>query len=112
VVMLSLELSKERLGPVGEALKSWESDPELGLRTPWFRFRTVSPLGEVKQDEILDYLEHADCPIAGELARLLYQKTGGQYEKTVEYLRRGAPTWYPLRDELLGGNAPKRKALF
>lgn len=112
VVMLSLELSQEKLGPVGEELKSWESAPELGLRTPWFRFRTVSPLGEVKQDEILDYLEHTDCPIAAELAGLLYQKTGGHYEKTVEYLRRGAPTWYPLRDELLGGKAPKRRALF
>lgn len=112
VVMLSLELSKEKLESVNEALRSWESDPDLGLRTPRFRFRTVSPLRDVKQDEILDYLEHADCPIAAELASLLYQKTGGQYEKTVEYLRRGAPTWYPLRDELTGGKAPKRKALF
>jgi hypothetical protein len=112
VVMLSLELLPDKLGPVREALEGWASDPELGLRTPWFRFRTVAPLGDVKQDEILDYLEHADCPIAVELAGLLYRKTAGQYEKTVEYLRRGAPTWYPLRDELLGGNAPKRRVLF
>lgn len=112
VVMLSLEMLPDKLAVVREALEGWASDPAYGLRTPWFRFRTVSPLGDVKQDEILDYLEHADCPIAGELAGLLYRKTGGQYEKTVEYLRRGAPTWYPLRDELLGGNAPKRPPIF
>lgn len=112
VVMVSLELSKEKLPVVAEALRGWESDPEVGLRTPWFRFRTVSPLAEVKQDEILDYLEHVGCPIAAELAGLLYQKTAGQYDKTLEYLRRGAPTWYPLRDELLGGNAPRRRVIF
>jgi len=112
VVMLSLELSSDKLGPVREALEGWAANPEMGLRTPWFRFRTVSPLGDVKQDEILDYLEHADCPIAVELAGLLYRKTAGQYEKTVEYLRRGAPTWYPLREELLGGKARKVDVVF
>lgn len=112
VVMLSLELSQDKLGPAVEALRSWESDPDLALRTPWFRFRTLTPVGEVKSDEILDYLEHTDCPIAPELANLLYQRTAGQYEKTVAYLRRGAPTWYPLREELLGGTTPKRKRLF
>ncbi|HRI63908.1 MAG TPA: hypothetical protein PK156_06710 [Polyangium sp.] len=102
VAMLSLEFSFEKLAPVADVLKSWESDSELGLRTPRFRFRRVSPLGEVKQDEILDYLEHADCPIATELSELLYRKTAGQYEQTVEYLRRGTPTWHALRDELVG----------
>jgi hypothetical protein len=106
---VALEVDPSQISRLGSRLSAFEADP--GFRNAKFRFRAIPPLREVELSDILDYLDHVDCPtdLTHELAVLIHRATKGHYEETVSLLKKGPPAWYPLRDELRG-DGPQAEA--
>ncbi|WP_437566128.1 hypothetical protein [Sorangium sp. So ce542] len=106
---IGLEMESSKIPRLSARLSAFEAD--ANFRNAKFRVRTIPPLKDVELSDVLDYLEHVDCPaeLTHELARLIQRATKGRYEETVRLLKKGPPAWYPLRDELQGGT-PEQEA--
>ncbi|XXT20941.1 CHAT domain-containing protein [Sorangium sp. So ce429] len=104
IATVALEMEPSKIPRLGSKLSALEADPDF--RNAKFRVRTIPPLKDVELGDILDYLEHVDCPsdLTHELAGLIHRATQGRYEETMSLLKKGPPAWYPLRDELQGGD--------
>ncbi len=82
------------------------------IRSQKFRCSHLPALGDVPFSELLDYLEepaNTRCPQtrAREAAKLIYGRTDGRYEETVELIRRGEQSWNRLLRELSTGGEPQ-----
>ncbi len=104
VSYLALEVETSQHRRLQTALQEHRREP--WCRTPLFQIKVVPPLGEVSEDDLLDFLEEpenssCDPGIQAEVAERIIAATGGEFEPTVALLRaaeRGS--WYDLLSRL------------
>jgi len=104
VSYLAIEVETSHHSRLRKALQEHRRQP--WCRTPLFQVKVVPPLGEVSEDDLLDFLdepENSSCPpgIQAGVAERLIAKTGGEFEPTVALLREAERgSWYDLLSRL------------
>jgi hypothetical protein len=72
-----------------------------------FQLEPMEPLDAVNVKDLLEFMrsDHCTCPkekdFLPDMPKWIHQKTGGEFEPTVELIERAEKTsWYTLYDEL------------
>lgn len=104
VAYLTIESQDSEHARLDDALRKHRREP--WCRRQEFRLTVLPPLGEVAEEDLLDFLEdeaNSSCPapIQTEMAERLIAQTGGQFDETVALMEEAERTsWYHLLDRL------------
>ncbi|MCB1318259.1 MAG: hypothetical protein KDK27_19970, partial [Leptospiraceae bacterium] len=106
VSFLVIELAENRQQRLMKSLEKLRS--QSWCRRSEFRLSILQPLGNILEGDLFDFLDeraNSSCPpaIQDEMARLLFAKTGGEFEATVALIQQAeAGSWYDLQAQLKG----------
>ncbi len=102
---LSLEIAEDNHETLRRRLDQWET---TGLfPTPSFRVIMPTPLGHITLQDLREFLTASDltsCPreLIPFIPNLIWRKTGGRFQKSVELLEQAEQTgWFELYDQLM-----------
>lgn len=102
VSYLGVEVESDKYENIGNRVE----EESIDLESERFRATLLPPLAAIKLIDLVRFLTDPDnttCPpgLAREAARLIYRRTGGEYEATVRLIDRGKQiTWSKLLDEM------------